>query len=1671
VSYYDDYMRRYSRLNAMRLNQAMQGSTVSTPGPADIAYDVIRRMKAPQFTPPHAEQPQHKGPGGILGFVDKVLPFVAPGSYALMKGLETSPGRAAIDVLSRGNYASANATLEYNKKDREDGTGFFLDKEGLGAIPGAFMKGLTGEAKTTFSDVIKDNDPNASDFKRGALGLAGDIFADPTTYIPVGGLVAAAGKVSARGTKAIRPLETALDAAKETGHVPTSTAQELDKLLTSQAKDIQAVARPKLQITPAPVADQIADVATADTIMSSIKGAPKLQYPGLDIPAPFREIEEVVPEQVVPNVKPAKTEAQQRTLSEARAIKAMILQNPDYRIGKYNVAGILKAAANAEDPARKKIAEKFIDDEVKRVVAEQDYSKLPQRAEFMGRSGEKAPIGLDLEQFTNLIHKGEIGEVGSYSKATDEFTHKFPIHSVDDLSNIFLNNARGERVSLGDYLSSLGVSIKQVSDTGAVKFRKPVQSKLTLSDKAVPSGPKTVKKTVPLNTSEAVLWISRVKGQLDETELAYLQAAKNKPEFEKRLSELKTKTVAGDFKTLDDFIDAANKGVIPKEAVDQILKNVGVKNLKELKSKATKIIQKTGESAPKLTRSTERVPDEFATGAQVTPAEKLVDLPPRTPPAVPETVLQDLYKALPIAVIDNLVDPQDAAKYPWITDIKKSKRTSNTPGQGRARNLHGWHGLSQSDVFRSLVKSASNRHPIPKGIKGRDAFKAWNERAAAMYDEVMPGLAASEFALRKEGVKIISGTDNYGLMLSLTDVLESLPRQLVEKHLFNPRTSVLPTEFLEAADGIVRSLMGQVDVALAKENAVNIFKNSSKIRTLKNPERTAGDLANALMDNSDVIVQRVERNYAEHATEVGTAVKSMTDEVIHNVITKLSDPNVSIGETFGDFAGRYEDISQVGKKINAPTEAYSAAKDAADVSLATVLKPGDFAEARAAKEMAGTTNQKETTKVGVRQQESRAKEAQSLIEESMDLGDNYNAALQGGIFRANTPLLDKAYALKDALGETFVSSYGHAALHEALRVERSVTQDFMRTHHVLMARLHDSMIKVFGPDAKQATQEAFKHVQMGTAVADPRMQAAVDGIKSSIDLSFGSAVDGLGSFAQRNGLVADHLNQMMDYFKAPKQYRFDTKLPFTAQTESWKLWDDVDDPLSLLDIVHASMQRATVEATLGRDFSYQFGRAAKAEGYVKVTDKQGTSQIGKFLDTDLFYPKEIVSQLHYLDRVLKGSIERFDNPNVANMVRKYDSIIHAWKAGLTIYRPGHHVRNLVGDVTLAFLDGVTNPVVYGKAVRVLSRRSKAYDSWDGLKALQEGKLLEGVSDAGNTFVRVNGKRTALTDDQIWRAAYDQGLLPDFRSLEDIAFNAEQSVKFKAGTGVSLSRPLGGKGQRIAGGVSQSRDHMVRIAHFIDIIQKNKYKSLDDAFNAAGARVRKWHPDGSDLTNRENKYLRRGFMFYSWMRKAIPLVVEAMVMRPGRAMVFPKTMYNFAEMNGVDLDSLSNPFPTDQLFPEFITDQILGPQMGQAGDYTGINPGEPITEMTSQWGSSDPQHGLFGAISPVARVPMELMTGTNVGTGTPILDKTDYVDSQIPGLGNIARQTGRSPSSGFLQNTKDVERGNTESGFNTRAFVNDLLGLGIRDYSKPSYIRRGQLEQRNKAREEWNRQHG
>jgi hypothetical protein len=455
---------------------------------------------------------------------------------------------------------------------------------------------------------------------------------------------------------------------------------------------------------------------------------------------------------------------------------------------------------------------------------------------------------------------------------------------------------------------------------------------------------------------------------------------------------------------------------------------------------------------------------------------------------------------------------------------------------------------------------------------------------------------------------------------------------------------------------------------------------------------------------------------------------------------------------------------------------------------------------------------------------------------------------------------------------------------------------------------------------------------------------------------------------------------------------------------SWQEWQGGEPAEKMYQLTRA-LQMVTRKNSMWDDAAARWGLPVKSAEY-----QHTVAGIPRLAGTH--FPKQIADQLGSLQRQLERDV--FKAPHKA--IELFDKVQRIWKTGVTIYSPSHHIRNLNGDVYLAALDGVISPKPYAIATKVLHAFPTRHKDLESVFNIMDPALRDSALHArpGNVVVTTRAGEK-LTAEQVYQAAESQGLFVRATNIEELG--GEGSGAF--GTFGAKFQPLGGKLYGAATRASELRDHWVRLAHFVDVISKSN-QPLRVAVEQAGRRVRKFHPDGMDLTGFEQNVLRRVIPFYSWMRKSIPLVIEGAVMRPHITLAFPKAEANMQLATGIESQGPGDPFPVDQMFPDWLREKGIGPILqpgsgigrqdswrGHAPGYTIINPTNPFTDTLSQIGN--PGQTLFSGLSPAARIPIELLTGqTSLGIplesvqgGTP-----GYLAQQIPAVGIAARLSGQ-----------------------------------------------------------------
>ena len=696
--------------------------------------------------------------------------------------------------------------------------------------------------------------------------------------------------------------------------------------------------------------------------------------------------------------------------------------------------------------------------------------------------------------------------------------------------------------------------------------------------------------------------------------------------------------------------------------------------------------------------------------------------------------------------------------------------------------------------------------------------------------------------------------------------------------------------------------------------------------------------------------------------------------------------------------------------------------------------------------------------------------------------------------------------------QTFDVRYGHERIHDIEHNKSLISQEVLGTLHL---RLSD-LSKRHGKDA---LNEAFERIQLGAPLRagdevqeelthyvsmlwDPGDNALFSNLFLNVEKNIeyvNNIISVKFSGAAKNPVGDNFLDistakiRSKEEFGTPDLYhRF-----LGEQWRSLKVEDAADFLSRMTDAALTVVERkAIVETFVQRAKQWGAVSYTPKEGFVKVPNAGNPSAFSVFLPQQInghavYWDKDLIKELHHADILTTTS--RQMQGEVGQAVRKYFMPLQdAWKVSITIYRPGHHIRNAVGDASITWVKrGNRN---YASSMRdafkVMAMRND-YSDVDLVKAL---KAVDGIDSLpakqGDVIVRgrLGGKDVEITAGEILELTHRKGLRPTYHMSEGLFDDAVvQSKVAKAVKVIALQENT--KGQvtafnKFAGGVSQARDHYARTQHFIQILQQelgkggpftgkqfSGVKDLDDLFDRAAAEVKKFHPDASMLTPRESKYFRVAIPFYSWFSKILPVVFESMLRHPGRFMMFPKASYELAVATGVNPDSIYDPFPTDQLFPSFITEKALGPQFqNAAGEYIGINPGITHLDVFNTLGP-DPVRGILGMTTPLVRTPFEILAGGSLGTGARINDASDYLDESIPGVNYLSDVLGVSVTGSLgsvlsgqpgLDPQFQVARGN-KGGFASddmwMSIANWATGMGAQNLSRPNLINYAELERK------------
>lgn len=618
-----------------------------------------------------------------------------------------------------------------------------------------------------------------------------------------------------------------------------------------------------------------------------------------------------------------------------------------------------------------------------------------------------------------------------------------------------------------------------------------------------------------------------------------------------------------------------------------------------------------------------------------------------------------------------------------------------------------------------------------------------------------------------------------------------------------------------------------------------------------------------------------------------------------------------------------------------------------------------------------------------------------------------------------------AAGVKDWLGARFNAAYGMKNMNPILRQNQAAALTTM-AHNT---RYLNELAKKYPPKDVDLWHEAFRAAQLDTITTGrvSELQKELSKIIENLVGGSGLADNALAdaTVVGRSRIAMDEINEQMRRFGL-SDFQFSNKKKvkvFDGSTrdlskgidwlDSWQLWN-VKNPYEFAHRFQQAIETTVRNKMMYDEIAARFA-STKPHGIVRHAVKHPRL-------AGYYFNKEGAAQAEQFIKVMDEL-----NSAAPKALQYLDHVTSKMKAALTIYFPSHHWTNLIGDTMFNWLAGVNDPRRYTQAMKVMQSQKGRYGDMTAfrqgvmtpeaeLQSIARGafgtEMLTDmglkVNPMGNAVITTTQKGDKVTADMLYIAAMQRGILPSARVLEEVTSDVSSILdKF---------RPLGGKGQATAHAISEWRDHVPRMAQFIDGVSKS-HQPLNKAFDASAANVRKWHPDGLDLTKFERNVMKRVFPFYSWTRKAIPLAIQTAIANPAKVMAYPHLMEAIALSNGITpAQGTIGEFPTDQMFPDWIRERGIGPVAGGPGNYMVVNPSTPVLDVMTMFGHPG-QTGL-DMLSPYAKVPLELMQGATLGKQVPIENELDYLARQIPGISHAGRITGYYGTSESVANSEN-----------------------------------------------------
>jgi hypothetical protein len=663
-----------------------------------------------------------------------------------------------------------------------------------------------------------------------------------------------------------------------------------------------------------------------------------------------------------------------------------------------------------------------------------------------------------------------------------------------------------------------------------------------------------------------------------------------------------------------------------------------------------------------------------------------------------------------------------------------------------------------------------------------------------------------------------------------------------------------------------------------------------------------------------------------------------------------------------------------------------------------------------------------------------------------------------------------------------------AIMGEKMKTQIIGAENFRKHNAASMVGELGKFYNAYGRD-KGLFNKVFIQLQKGTPVE------AMTGVEREIAETMNIFIQDVFGIGSRNNLDLNAIDleeftKSMKYLGMGKLADEIEALDGFADDAVGEWWTKIsvdleaDNALDIMSKTYSAMQLSRIKPAIAGSLRQNFSHTADGLTYQQAIDRgykpiAETDALSRFINIGdkpvLFHP-QIIRRMGAVNGHL--NYERNFDGNWQKFWNIVDPTIGVMKSSITLWRPGHHMVSAVGNTLMNTIAGV-KAGDYAAAVRIMTRRGDLDDVDEDVvtQALRGGDLSAIKIVDGQDVVElvIDGKKVNVPLEILSRGGEELGGVPiSAKATKDIPDEANPSVMGL--DGITRRNPaLRGVSNidHALGRFAAARDNVARWALYVRELRRKPHATIEDAILYASSKVHEFHPTVGTLSAGERKYARRIFYFYTWQKQAMFKIMELAANQPALVTMPSKALYALATANGMNPESFGDPWNPEGLYASYYTNSVFGPQWEDIErGAVGIKPASPQLDIMDAYFSTfstKPNRGFWeglgemmaGAgeaivgknLTPIARIPMELLTGNRTGDMGQITNLPEYLLDQT-GLGGLSRVTGFTPWGAERSDIKEGEFGEADR---ERQWFNTLTGFKLTYYENPASVERARQE--------------